>query len=137
VSFRKKLPSGFDGPILLPKDERQREEWQEHNRNWWQRHPMRYDWKSDIGFAEFTPEFYQEIDRRFFTEARKYIPWHRIPFDSLVDMDALRGMDVLEIGVGCGSHAQLLASHAKSYTGIDLTDYAVRTTSRRLRCFGL
>jgi ubiquinone/menaquinone biosynthesis C-methylase UbiE len=30
-----------------------------------------------------------------------------------------------------------LARHAKSFTGIDLTDYAIKSTSERLKCFGL
>ena len=43
----------------------------------------------------------------------------------------------LEIGVGNGSHAQLLATYAKDFTGIDLTDYGVNSTSRRIEIFGL
>jgi SAM-dependent methyltransferase len=45
--------------------------------------------------------------------------------------------DVLEIGVGSGSHAQLLAPHCQTYTGIDLTDYAVTSTRTRLALLGL
>jgi len=42
------------------------------------------------------------------------------------------------VGVGCGSHAQLLAPpRAGSYTGIDLTDYAVECTRRRFWAIGL
>jgi ubiquinone/menaquinone biosynthesis C-methylase UbiE len=43
----------------------------------------------------------------------------------------------LEIGVGCGSHAGLFARHAGAFVGIDLTDYAVGSTSQRLETFGL
>lgn len=39
--------------------------------------------------------------------------------------------------MGCGGHAQLLAEHAQSFTGIDLTDYAVKCTARRLELSGL
>ena len=45
--------------------------------------------------------------------------------------------DVLEIGVGCGSHAQLLAQKARSFVGIDITDYAVTCTSKRLAAYDL
>jgi SAM-dependent methyltransferase len=38
---------------------------------------------------------------------------------------------VLEIGVGQGTHAQLIASRCRSFTGIDLTRHAVEMTSRR------
>ena len=61
----------------------------------------------------------------------------KIPFDWLIDFDSLRTADVLEIGVGNGSHAQLLAEYAKSFKGIDLTEYAVKSTSERMRVFGL
>src|SRR5436305_2890752 len=60
-----------------------------------------------------------------------------LPFDALIDFDALSNQDVLEIGVGNGSHAQLLASRARSYNGIDLTAYAVRSTTERMRRFNL
>ena len=65
------------------------------------------------------------------------MPWSRIPFDPLIDFEALRGMDVLEIGVGSGSHASLLARHARSFTGIDLTEYAVKSTRERFSRFEL
>ena len=36
------------------------------NRSWWERNPMRYDWNEALQYKEFSKEFYQEIDRRFF-----------------------------------------------------------------------
>jgi ubiquinone/menaquinone biosynthesis C-methylase UbiE len=132
-----RLPEGFVSPTSLPENAEQASQWQAANRSWWERHPMRYDFKTKVEFQEFTKEFYSEIDRRFFSNAREYMPWRRIPFDPLIDFDSLRHKDVLEIGVGNGSHAQLLAAHAGSFTGIDLTDYAVTSTTERLRCFNL
>ena len=82
-------------------------------------------------------EFYTEIDRRFFSAVELYAPCKKIPFDWLIDFDSLKTRDVLEIGVGNGSHAQLLAGHARSFTGIDLTEYAVKSTAERMRVFGL
>lgn len=128
---------GFNSPTELPQDASQDIEWQERNRQWWENHPMRYDWKQSIAHEEFSPEFYQEIDQRFFASARQFMPWQKIPFDPLIDFAQLANQDVLEIGVGNGSHAQLLASHAKSYTGIDITEYAVKSTTKRMECFGL
>lgn len=136
-SSDKNAPSGFSNPTALPRDSEEHELWQESNRSWWQQHPMRYDWKESVGFSEFTKEFYEEIDRRFFSNVRQFMPWKKVPFDPLIDFDGLKNKDVLEIGVGNGSHAALLAAHAKSFTGIDLTEYAVRSTLERLRCFGL
>lgn len=45
--------------------------------------------------------------------------WRRLPFDSLIDFDSLKEKDVLGIGCGNGSYAQLLVQYARSYTGID------------------
>ncbi len=137
VRSDKNVPMDFSGPTMVPGNAERREVWQELNRTWWQSHPMRYDWKESIAHPEFSKEFYEEIDRRFFSNVREYMPWKNIPFDPLIDFDRLRDQDVLEIGVGSGSHAGLLARHARTFTGIDLTDYAAESTSRRLKCFGL
>ena len=133
----KNVPADFVGPTSLPEDPDRHKAWQELNRSWWQTHPMRYDWKQGIGHPEFTKGFYEEIDQRFFSNVREYMPWKRIPFDPLIDFERIREQDVLEVGVGNGSHAALLARHAKSFTGIDLTDYSVGSTKARLNCFGL
>ncbi len=131
------LPSGFERPTSLPESDSKKKNWQSKNRTWWEKHPMRYDWKDEIQTDEFSKEFYLEIDKRFFLNVKKYMPPQEIPFDPLINFDGLKNQDVLEIGVGNGSHAQLLAKHAKSYTGIDLTDYSVRSTSKRMACFRL
>jgi ubiquinone/menaquinone biosynthesis C-methylase UbiE len=130
------VPEGFTNPTAFPSGFDQARTWQELNRTWWESHPMRYDWIQEIPYKEFSKEFYLEIDRRFFDSVRLYAPWKSVPFD-FIDFEALKGKDVLEIGVGNGSHAQLLAAHSKSFTGIDLTDYAVKSTSDRMRCFQL
>ena len=131
------VPSDFRSPTALPKDAQQAQDWQEANRAWWERNPMRYDWTAELHCDEFSPEFYREIDQRFFASAREYMPWKIIPFDSLIDFDALKNMDVLEVGVGNGSHAQLLATHARSFSGIDITEYASRSTSNRVKLLNL
>ena len=131
------LPAGFDRPTALPAGADEQEGWQNANREWWESHPMRYDWNDGVPYQEFSKEFYREIDRRFFSQVELYAPSKKIPFDWLIDFDSLNTRDVLEIGVGNGSHAQLLAEHAKSFTGIDLTEYAVKSTSERMRVFGL
>jgi ubiquinone/menaquinone biosynthesis C-methylase UbiE len=130
-------PEGFNNPTALPQDAEQAREWQEANRAWWESNPMRYDFGDRIGHPEFSREFYEEIDRRFFSDAEKYLPRKKTPFDALIDFEALPNQDVLEIGVGNGSHAQLLATHARSYNGIDLTSYAVKSTTERMRRFNL
>lgn len=98
---------------------------------------MRYDWKRGVEAEPFSRPFYEEVNNRFFCNVQEFMPWKKVPFDNLIDFEALHGKKVLEIGVGMGSHAQLLAAHAASYTGIDITEYAVKATSERLKLFGL
>jgi ubiquinone/menaquinone biosynthesis C-methylase UbiE len=126
------MPEGFDGPTALPRTPEQQQAWQDANRAWWESHPMRYDFSAEIQTEEFSAEFYREIDERFYSDTREFMPWKNLPFDALLDFTSLQGKDVLEIGVGNGSHAQLISPRAGSYTGIDLTDYAVESTTKRL-----
>jgi SAM-dependent methyltransferase len=126
------VPSDFKAPTELPADQDQSSAWQRQNRSWWESHPMRYDFDRDTPFEEGSPEFYREIDERLFRSARVQFPWARVPFDNFIDYGSLAAVRVLEIGVGSGIHAELLARHARSYAGIDLTDYASRLTRRRL-----
>lgn len=130
-------PNDFNGPTALPEDSAEAQGWQEASLSWWQKHPLRYDWKKEIGYKEFSPEFYAEVDRRFFSDVKIYLPWRKIPFDTLIDFDSLSSEDVLEIGVGLGSVASLLAQYARTFTGIDITDYAAKGTQERMRIFGL
>lgn len=128
---------GFDAPTRLPRDPDERHRWQNANRAWWERTPMRYDWREQLGGTPGSAAYFEEIDRRFLRAAHGFMPARRLPFDAVIPFDALAGRDVLEIGVGQGTHAQLLSPRCKSYTGIDLTASAAEMTSRRLRIFGL
>ena len=127
---------GFSRPAQLP-DESVAREWQEANRSWWERSPMRYDWREPIPFEEGTKEYYLEVDRRFLDAVHHYLPWKHHPFEQFIPYGELGGMDVLEIGVGQGTHAQLIAPHCKSFTGIDLTEKASSASRRRLEIMGI
>lgn len=133
----KNKAEGFDEPTRLPKGEDERALWLNANRQWWESQPMRYDFSTPLSAKEFSEEFYKEIDKRFFESSRFFAPWKRVPFDTIVDFGSLSGQRVLEIGVGNGSHALLLAQHSKEFVGIDLTEYAVKSTKRRMEVFGL
>jgi ubiquinone/menaquinone biosynthesis C-methylase UbiE len=135
--FSKGVPEDFKNSINLPNTEEQARKWQASNKSWWENNPMRYDITEKIPYKEYSKEFYEEIDKRFFQSVWQIMPWQKLPFDNLIDFDSLHEKDVLEIGVGCGSHAQLLAQHARSYRGIDITDFAVKCTRLRLSCFGI
>jgi SAM-dependent methyltransferase len=129
--------AGFDHPTQLPRDETERRQWQAANKAWWDSAPMRYDWRERIPQQPGSAAYFEEIDRRFFASARAFMPWGAVPFDAVIPFDRLAGMDVLEVGVGQGTHAQLLASRCRSFTGIDLTAAAATMTARRLQLLGL
>lgn len=98
---------------------------------------MRYDWREQLDASLGSAAYFEEIDRRFLGAARRFMPECALPFDAVIAFDALADRDVLEIGVGQGTHAQLLAPRCKSYTGIDLTGRAAEMTARRLNLFRL
>src|SRR5262245_2433554 len=122
--FRNKV-GGFLSPTQRPPTEELRRRWQEANRHWWSSTPMRYDWREKIPHPIHGREYFEEIDRRFFESAQHYMPYRELPFEAEIPFEQLAKLDVLEIGVGQGSHAGLIASRAKSFTGIDLTEPAV------------
>jgi ubiquinone/menaquinone biosynthesis C-methylase UbiE len=129
--------AGFNKPTQLPHDEMQRRQWQAANKEWWESAPMRYDWHEKLTQIPGSEEYFGEIDGRFIASARKYMPWKNLPFEQFIPFDQLREKDVLEIGVGQGTHAQLIAKRCRSFTGIDLTAHAAAMTSKRLRLFKL
>ena len=96
---------------------------------------MRYDWRESLGESPGSIAYFREIDRRFLASARSFMPWRQIPFDTVIPFGELHNRDVLEIGVGHGTHAQLLSPNCKSFTGIDLTRTATRMTATRLKLF--
>src|SRR5262249_35233345 len=129
--------AGFDEPTMLPTSEAERAKWQSANKAWWEATPMRYDWRNSVPFEVGSREYYREIDRRFLASTRQFLPWRTKPFDQLIPFAELPNLDVLEIGVGQGTHAQLIAPEAKSFTGIDLTQAAQSATSNRLQLFDI
>lgn len=128
---------GFDAPTSLPRDDDQGKAWQAANKVWWESTPMRYDWRNPVPFEPGTRAYFEEIDRRFFRSAWQYLPWKERPFERLIPYRNLADKDVLEIGVGQGSHAQLISPYCQTFTGIDLTEAASAMTSRRFAEFQL
>lgn len=100
------------------------------NKNWWERSPMTYDWREDSPSEPPSLQWLGEQDRRN-EDAHRHFATDRIPFDRLIPYDTLRGKRVLEIGVGSGYHAELLARAGAEVTGIDLTQTAIERTLRR------
>ncbi len=135
-----KFPDEFESPTQTPQTPEDRVRWQEMNRSWWENNPMRYD--QEVGVNRIpapygSPEYFAQNDAIFFSEAWHFLPWKKLPFEALMPFDELPKLDVLEIGTGLGSHAMLLARHAKSFTGIDLTNQAIEATSGRIKQSGI
>jgi len=137
VDFATLNPKGFNNPEKLPESKQEAEEWQSANHNFWESNPMRYDWNEKNSYDIGSIDFYNEIDRLFFSEVKAIMPWKKTPFDNLIDFNSLKNKSVLEIGVGVGSHAALIAPHTMSYKGIDLTEYASNMTLKRMEVFTL
>ena len=108
---------------------------QERNRGWWERTPMTYDWRATAP-GDRDLEWFNEQDR-LNVEAHRFFATDRTPFDRLIPFPDLRGKRVLEIGVGAGFHAELMARAGAEVTGIDLTDAAISTARRRFDLKGL
>jgi SAM-dependent methyltransferase len=103
------------------------------NRDWWESHPMTYDWEKTLRIEPYSQEWYDEIDRRFFESAYYAQDKGHAPFSRFIPESAIRGMRVLEIGCGMGSHAELLTRRGANLTAIDQTSFAVRATMERMK----
>ena len=113
----------------------ERERVQAENRSWWNRNPMAYDWHDTMQADPGTAAYFDEIDRRFYESSPFYdTPF---PFEFFTPSSLLNGADVLEIGCGLGSHAELIAGAGGRLTAIDLTPTAIENTTRRLALRGL
>jgi ubiquinone/menaquinone biosynthesis C-methylase UbiE len=112
---------------------------QDQVRDWWNRNPMSYDVDDPIPYEEDSQDYFREIDRRIFHPRymRLTADASGKPFSLFVDFDSLNGKDVLDVGIGSGIATQMLAESGAKVTGVDLTEWAVETTRRRLDAFGL
>ena len=72
---------------------------------------MSYDWHRTLQVSEGTREFYEEVDRRFFSSSSFYRGQR--PFEKWIPLGRLREKRVLEIGCGLGTHAQLMKAALK------------------------
>ena len=113
---------------------------QEFNRRWWEKNPMTYDWARTLRVEVGSPEFFRQIDERFFQSSKTFgHPRYpdQTPFAEVLDYEALRGRPVLEIGCGAGGQAATFARQGVRLFALDITEPAVRLTRRRFDLEGL
>lgn len=109
---------------------------QSGNRHWWTSNTMSYDWEERVEWARYSPQWFDEIDRRFVHAARLFAT-ERQPFDRLIPFEALAGRRVLEIGCGMGFHTELMVRAGALVTAIDISPTSIEATTRRLAMRGL
>jgi ubiquinone/menaquinone biosynthesis C-methylase UbiE len=100
---------------------------------------MSYDVDDPIPYDEGSQEYFREIDRRIFHPRymRLTADASGKPFSLFVDFASLAGKDVLDVGIGSGSATQMLAEAGATGPGVEISEWAVETTRRRLAAFGL
>ena len=92
ISFQNKA-AGFEDPVQLPANDDTARKWQDANKSWWEKTPMRYDWRESIAIPPCEIAYYDEVDRRFLDAVRHSLPWTRFPFESLIPFDKLKNLD--------------------------------------------
>ena len=76
---QKKAPSEFTNPTDLPANEEVSKVWQQANKDFWETHPMLYDWNTPNNNVPQTVEYFNEIDRVFLVLLSSSIPKTKFP----------------------------------------------------------
>jgi 2-polyprenyl-3-methyl-5-hydroxy-6-metoxy-1,4-benzoquinol methylase len=100
------------------------------NRAWWEQNPMTYDWRGSAALEPGSQPWFDDQDRRSDAQHVHFLNG-RAPFELLLGDIALEGKEVLEIGIGSGYHAELLARQGARVTGIDLAAPSVHLSKAR------
>ena len=100
------------------------------NRAWWEQSPMTYDWRGSPELEPGSRSWFDDQDRRSDAQHAHFLDG-RPPFELLLGDIALEGKEVLEIGIGSGYHAELLARRGARVTGIDLAAPSVEVSKTR------
>lgn len=109
------------------------------NKGWSEANPMTYEWGGANPHPPMSRKWFAEIDRRFFSSSVSFFAHDGKdsgPFSKFIPYESLRGKQVLEIGCGSGAHTRLLVGSGADVTAVDLTEFAVHTTTERLRVCG-
>jgi len=85
-------------------------------------------WEDSLCGSHFVQD--ERLTKSFYENYTKFRYRKEHHLLKIVDWESAKGKDVLEIGLGIGADSVRWAKHAKSYTGIDLTHEAVKTTRK-------
>lgn len=92
-------------------------------------------WNSNLCGKQFVDAKFPSKEFYAYYREFRYRKTHHL--DLYIDWASAKGKDVLEIGLGIGADGTRWATHAKSYTGVDLTAEAVYATKIHLDHLGL
>jgi ubiquinone/menaquinone biosynthesis C-methylase UbiE len=92
-------------------------------------------WEESLCGAHFIEE--ERLTKEFFENYTTFRYQKEHQLLKIVDWESAKGKDVLEIGLGVGADSVRWGRNAKTYTGIDLTHEAVRTTKAHFKMMGL
>lgn len=82
-----------------------------------------------LGITDFSASSLEKFDR-YYLATYPYLARY-------LQLDQLPGKDVLEVGLGYGTVSQMLATRARSYTGLDIAAGPVGIVNQRMSLFGL
>jgi 2-polyprenyl-3-methyl-5-hydroxy-6-metoxy-1,4-benzoquinol methylase len=97
---------------------------------------MDYDQRGSIPHERFSAAWFDAIDARFQDAARLFATRMR-PFDRILPLDALAGVQALEVGCGMGLHCETMVRAGAKVTAVDISPVAIEATRRRLSLRGL
>ncbi len=110
------------------------------NQEWWQNNPMTYDWDKELGEPVFDERYFFGIDN-IFGYGHSLINNPCWPEGSILERfipyEDLKGKRVLEIGCGAGLVSSHISRAGADLCAIDLTDQAIKMTTKRFEMMGL
>jgi len=92
-------------------------------------------WNDNLCGEHFINAIYASKD--YFEQYREFRYKKEHHLNRLIDWQSAKNKDVLEIGLGIGADGTRWVAYARSYTGIDLTDSAVKATRHHFRLLSL
>lgn len=113
------------------------------SKEWWTQNPQDYvdpgsidHEKKVLTTDEEFKYFFDIIDKNFCLDAYFAQDRGSKPFERLMPAD-LQGKKVLEVGSGMGFHTELLVKRGAIVTSVDISQYSVQMTQKRLQMKGL